>query len=489
MVEHPSDTPGGHSRWNAAIVLSLGAASLAGTAAGVIPVINALAWNAIGRGAGDAPALSAAAVFLLFAFQLLVFAAVLSMRSRCASSKTATCVLAVVFLTLLVAAWVPIRDKNIVYLRRDMSVVTRDHGAAHDVVLTGARALLVWDQRSVPDEGQDLAVVFAMNEAGINQFVELRKDDLDGCMDAVRRKHPPLAYVLLALLPFDPVGLRWLCFSLFVLGLALILCWCFRELGSSSAQSALLLLASAAGVTQELAFRMNLDVFMFALGSVLAFTATPLLRGRSSADPHIKAMIATCALLSAMTLFKFTGLVTALSLAVALLPRWNWRALLVAFVPLCVFGLYHLAITFWGIPFSSTYLGELLHSHVGEQERAFQGGGLAKSLITLVAFILSPLGAACWLGGLAYACWQALAAWRQGKTDTRQTLALLACTNVVVVYVIHPLLRYVAPGMWAVVGTTAGAFETSSRIRFFANGLLSAAAAYGLTKLIVDAYW
>ncbi len=463
---------------------------LMGTLVGISPALNKLVLGAIGRENVSMDAMHAAPLQIaaILAVQLAAFLGIYWMLSRPTAPRYALPCVTLLYIAVVIGAWWPIRLEGVIY--RDINKIVTYFPAStltpHRATADESRTL--WQGRD-RDEARDLRVVRVLKGDGVRGLLGA---DVD--LDRARRQHPPGAYFVMAAFPDHPIWLRGLSVALFLFGVVGIICWIARVQSLDCATAALLVFASAPGLVNDLAFRVSLDVFPFAIGAtipLLLYRRQTKVLGQNGAvdmtQSRVK-LLSIGVLIAGMSMFKFTSSILAIALTCALYPSNGKRCLFLSVPSLVAVLLYHIALPCLGIAFEATYLGELFYSLIGERQRQFQGGGFLKSMVTLTVFVLSPLGFIVWVGGLSGSMFVMFRQMANRFECFWREIATCAYVAVVLVYIIHPLLRYLSPSLWAVVATIAHTFYAWRRGRMLTDGLLAAAASYGMMKLLLDSY-
>ena len=121
-----------------------------------------------------------------------------------------------------------------------------------------------------------------------------------------------------------------------------------------------------------------------------------------------------------------------------------------------------------------------------DQERNFAGGGFRKSVLTLVVYVLSPLGFALWFVSLFLGWGEAVKNYFQRRSTTIHLIAIAGLISCIIVYAHHPLLRYLSPSLWALLMTISYVVLQRDNKTWLSYPLIAASVSYSLTKLFQD---
>lgn len=460
---------------------------LVGLAVGTVPQLHRFTVTLIGRGTEQIetaipwlPLLLVAAIYsLLFLFFLRRLMNPISVPSQRISIESPALI---VFLVLLLAAcWWPYRQTGFAVFYGDQVRVWSETG---DETVEGEAVERVRRQFAGSDETRDVMAIELLGRDGFGAYWEGGKKNW-------LLQHPPLGYVVVSPLHGRPWLLRGICLLLFCASLTAISRWSFVIGGDSLMVLSALLLVSAPGLVQDLTLRLSLDVLVMLPGVAFGW----LLFGPGARHSSRRFFVAL-GLMILMVLTKFIATLIVPGSALALWRQYRLRALALVGTAGAIFVGYHLVLVGSGIPFGDTYLGDLLSKFTGEP-RSFQHGGHRRSLITLAAFTLSPLGLLTWGAGLG-AAWTCLVVRpRRGAEGSDEELgpsapwrqiATVALVLLVVVYFLHPLLRYTTAGLWAIVLTAAFGLVRLRENGWPVDAAVASASAYSLVKLVQEAW-
>lgn len=481
-MNHPN-TPGlrRHTIAELAATATFYVAGLLGVATGTVPAIHHWAVTLIGRGSDQAhagvPWVALSVVTVLYSGLFLAFHRRLSPTHGASILSSRIWILALT--AILFACWWPFRQDGFGIIYKNQ--VTVWSGDTVETKFDG-EADVARRQFAGNDETRDVAAIELLARDGFSSFWESGKSSW-------ARYHPPLGYILISPLHGRPVLLRGLSLALFCASLAAIAWWAFSIGGDSLMVLASLVMVSAPGLIQDFTFRLSLDVLIVLPGVIFGW----LLFGPTSGTRS--GLLTAPALMGTLVLTKFIAILAVPGTALALLRRRRKEAIALVAVSGTVFVLYHAIIIRSGIPFAATYPGDLLASFAGDG-RSYQHGGHLRSLTTIFAFILSPLGFLLWVFGLGSSVITLLAGKPSRESGANQlqeaapwfSITVVAVTLLILVVGIHPLLRYTAGGLWAVVLSISFGLSCLRRRTLVVNALVASASAYSLTKLLQEGW-